>query len=84
MNLRPLERKILVFLAEKGRATKWQMMTWLYPSGSEPTWDILRVSVCNLRRKVKPLGIEIETVHGVGYRLPQDSRQKALECLTTV
>lgn len=39
---------------------------------------IIRVSMVRLRKKLRPHGLTIETVWGLGYRLPPASR-KALE-----
>jgi len=35
---------------------------------------IVHVHVCNLRKKLKPLGITIQTVWGRGYMLTDESR----------
>lgn len=35
----------------------------------EPEIKIIDVFVCKLRKKLKPLGVEIQTVWGSGYRL---------------
>lgn len=35
----------------------------------EPEIKIIDVFICKLRKKLKPLGVEIQTVWGKGYRL---------------
>jgi two-component system cell cycle response regulator CtrA len=48
---------------------------WGYDS--EVDGKIVDVTICHLRRKLRPLGIEIRTEHGVGYFLPPDGRRRA-------
>lgn len=44
----------------------------------EPEIKIIDVFVCRLRKKLKPLGVNIDTVWGRGYRLlPAASRSEA-------
>jgi DNA-binding response OmpR family regulator len=50
--------------------TKEQLLSDLYRIGDEePLIKIIDVFVCKLRRKLQPLGVEIETAWGRGYRL---------------
>lgn len=59
-------------LAERpGRVvSKETLMTALYRIESdEPAQKIIDVFICNIRRKLKPLGIAIGTSWGRGYRL---------------
>jgi DNA-binding winged helix-turn-helix (wHTH) protein len=43
-------------------------------SKEETSVKMIDVVLCNLRRKLRALNIEIETIWGVGYRLPETSR----------
>lgn len=45
-----------------------------YATGDEPEIKIVDVFICKLRKKLKPFGIEVETVWGQGYHLPPESR----------
>ncbi|MER9912667.1 winged helix-turn-helix domain-containing protein [Mesorhizobium sp. M0050] len=46
------------------------LLTRLYQlKTDEPELKIIDVFVCKLRKKLKPLGVEIQTVWGQGYRL---------------
>lgn len=40
----------------------------------EAQTDTLKVHMHRIRRKLGPLGIEIYTVHSIGYRMPPESR----------
>jgi hypothetical protein len=51
------------------------------PRDTETDQKIVDVQICKLRAKLKPLGIEIDTIWSCGYRLPPPSRAKALEML---
>lgn len=70
------EAKLFGFLLKREIATKEQAMHALY--GHLPNSDveikIVDVFVCKARKKLKPHGIEIETVWGRGYRIPPSSK----------
>lgn len=63
----------------KGRViSKEALMAGLYwSSDRDPDIKILDVMVCKLRRKLKPLGVEIQTVHSRGYRMTPQIQQEA-------
>jgi DNA-binding response OmpR family regulator len=71
------ERLLLGLLMRRHRATKDQMMTMLYADrpDDEPTSKILDTMICKMRKKLKPHGVEIRTIHGAGYELPPASRE---------
>lgn len=47
----------------------------LYADGPEPPhFDVIKSQICQIRRKLKPFGITIETRYGFGWRLPPESR----------
>jgi two-component system cell cycle response regulator CtrA len=72
------ERMLLGLLMRRNRATKDQMMTMLYADrpDEEPDSKILDVMICKMRKKLRPHGVEIRTIHGAGYELPSTSREK--------
>lgn len=42
-------------------------------AGDDPDQKIIDVMVCKVRKKLQPLGVKIETIHGRGWRLvPQE------------
>lgn len=70
------EMKVFGRLLKPGIATKDALMATLYRDAGrdEAEAKIVDVFVCKLRRKVKPFGIEIATVWGLGYQMTQESR----------
>ncbi len=44
-----------------------------------PHTGLIDAKICHIRRKLKPYGLEIETVWGRGYRLTASSRQALLD-----
>lgn len=86
LQLTQTENLVLAFLAQRDQATKGQIMTALYglrPAEHEiPEQKIVDVFVCKLRKKVVPFGITIETVWGIGYALPPQSKQRLRDLIT--
>lgn len=72
------ERVLLGLLASRPLVSKATFMMAHYSTrgDDQPLEKIIDVFVCKLRRKLKQAGLEIETVWGQGYRLPEDSKQK--------
>jgi two-component system cell cycle response regulator CtrA len=72
------EGVVLGLLMQREVATKDMIMTALYGhrlDADDTVGDkIVDVFVCKLRRKIKGLGIFIETQRGVGYFLSRDSK----------
>jgi DNA-binding response OmpR family regulator len=64
--------------AAKGRLrTKEQLLSDGYwQADEEPEIKIIDVWVCKLRKKLRPLGVNIETVWGRGYRLVMAAARK--------
>jgi len=56
--------------------TRAAMMSALYGSDEWATPKIIDVLVCKMRTRLKPHGIEIETVWGRGYRLTRQMRER--------
>lgn len=77
LGLTPTEATVFACLATRpDLATKDQIMTALYAErpGEVPETKITDVFISKVRRKVEPFGIVIETVWGMGWRLPSASR----------
>ena len=66
-----MEEQFYRLLDSRGTASHDSIMTHLY--GADPNGGaeqkVLHVWVCKVRKKLKPFGIEIETIWGHGYRL---------------
>lgn len=64
--------QILVMLADGKPKNKERLHAALYykrPSGDAPDIEVMTKMVSVLRKQVEPFGIEIDTLHGTGYRL---------------
>lgn len=44
--------------------------------GNEPSFKCIEVQVCRLRKLLQPLGIKIETLHGRGYFMKREMKDK--------
>lgn len=65
------EARLFAFLTTRDVASKSAIMQALYSDrpDEDPEPKIIDVFVCKLRAKVKPFGVNIETVWGRGYSL---------------
>lgn len=70
------ESRVMGALIARPLVTKDVAMAALYRDfgRDEPEPKIIDVFICKIRKKVRPFGIEIETVWGQGYRIPADQR----------
>jgi two-component system cell cycle response regulator CtrA len=70
------EARVVGALIARESLTKDAGMAALYRDfgKDEPEPKILDVFVCKIRKKLKPFGIEILTLWGIGYRLTAESR----------
>lgn len=73
------EQRVLGVLINRDLASKEAIMAALY--GSRPDGDvagakIVDVFICKARKKLRPYGIEIQTVWAQGYRLPKEVRDR--------
>ena len=69
--LTPSQARILNLLLEKGFVKYETLIEALYHDRDEPdaAGDVLKVSMCHLRRKLAPYGAKIITHWGLGYEL---------------
>jgi DNA-binding response OmpR family regulator len=77
-NLTGYERQVfLVLLGRQGVCTKDTIMAALYRDLGKDEADIkiVDVLVCKARKKLRPFGVEIKTVWGVGYQLADEARR---------
>jgi DNA-binding response OmpR family regulator len=69
------ERIVRAIAGAKDIASHSSLMAALYWDRAEPAGPaILPVLMCNLRKKLRPVGIEIKTLLGRGYYLPADAK----------
>ncbi len=81
-----LEAVILAVLIKRTEVTKKQLHLVIEQSrpseNREPTDPkMVDVMIHHVRRKLRPHGLELKTVWGLGYRLPVPDRDKAIEML---
>lgn len=75
------EERIFACLLANRRTTRQQLLTAAYRFGSdEPDTKIIDVYICKIRQKLKPYGIEIMTIWGIGYFI-EEPRRKELRAL---
>jgi two-component system cell cycle response regulator CtrA len=78
--LKLTKREGLLFsaLLSKPSATKEQLMAMMYADrydvGEEPGLKIIHVFVQKVRHKIKPFGLEIGTIWGVGYAVSAETK----------
>lgn len=73
------EQVILRMLATRHSASKESLFRMLYnevAADDLPDITIIDVFVHKVKRKLKPFGINIETLWGQGYKMPQEDKNK--------
>jgi two-component system cell cycle response regulator CtrA len=80
LGLSSAEARVFGALMKRPTWTKDQLMAALYSHRPEdpPEMKIVDVFICKLRKKLKPIGVEIETLWGQGYRLSPAMRDRAM------
>jgi DNA-binding response OmpR family regulator len=83
VNLTRTQRKFVNFLlAADGVCTKEHLYDVLYARQKyKPDPKILRELLSVIRTQLEPIGIEIETVFGIGYIMPSESKAKLSELI---
>lgn len=75
LRLTPAEQTVVGHLLAREVGTKQSILDALYFNDIDAAEaKIVDVFVCKARKKLRPFAIEIETLWGVGYRLPPDSK----------
>ena len=76
--LTPMETTLLALLLKRDSASRSQIMAVCYGADPDaaPEDKIVDVMVSKIRRKLRPLGVTIENIHGVGYRLSAASKAR--------
>jgi two-component system cell cycle response regulator CtrA len=71
------EGRMLGFLLSRDCVTRDALMVCLYghrPASDETEIKIVDVFICNLRKKLKPFGIDIKTQWGTGYYMTKEAK----------
>jgi two-component system cell cycle response regulator CtrA len=76
LRLTPHEALLFNVLTKREMVTKSTALSALYSDfgKDEAEPKIVDVFICKLRKKVRPFGIEVETVWGQGYRMSAESK----------
>jgi len=78
----PHESAAVHTLLKRPMATKEQILQAMYAQDPERRWDIVGTKmadtvICITRKKLRRLGVSIETLGlGVGYRMPDESKAR--------
>ena len=84
VNLTRTQRKFVnLLLTANGVCTKEHLYDVLYTvrQNYKPDPKIFRQMLCDIRKQLEPLGIEIKTVFGIGYIMPPESKAKLSELI---
>ena len=80
-NFAPIEEKALALLIAREMVTRESMYCHLYSNydaDEMPDDKILDVFICKIRQKISPLGCEIVTFRGRGWKLTPPSKARLL------
>lgn len=84
-NLTALQAKVFCLLLSKGEAGKWDLIDACYDINMQAmmgdTELALRCAVKHMRRHIRPHGLDVETIYGIGYRMSDENRAKARKLL---
>jgi two-component system cell cycle response regulator CtrA len=78
--LTPTDERAFKALLSRDQWTKEALLASIYLEHAEqdiPDIKIIDVSICKLRAKLKPFGLDIETFWGRGYRMTPATRARA-------
>jgi DNA-binding response OmpR family regulator len=80
----PLEACMLSLMLRRDQVTKEQLHVVITQKSGKEEIDqkMVDVMICKLRKKLKPFGIIIETMWGMGYLITPPSRELTVQLLT--
>jgi DNA-binding response OmpR family regulator len=80
----PLEACMLTLMLRRDQVTKEQLHVVITQKSGKEDIDqkMVDVMICKLRKKLKPFGLVIETMWGMGYFITPASREIAVHLLT--
>lgn len=73
----PSTSRLCEILLRRGQVSNEQLITAMW-GGSEPGGadNVIKLYVCKARKVLKPLGVDIQLLRGVGYRIPDEDRAR--------
>ena len=87
VKLSPIQHRIFgVLLKATTTLNPQQLFQAVYgglPQSQWPDVKTVEVHVHNVRKRLKPLGIYIETDWGIGYYITRDCKERAISLMTT-
>ena len=84
LGLTAYEGRVLAALSRGEQMSKEQILAVAYSDRLDqdlPELKIVDVWVCKIRKKLKPLGIDVETIWGEGHAVSADSRRRLTDLL---
>ncbi|MET1415092.1 helix-turn-helix domain-containing protein [Roseibium sp. HPY-6] len=77
-DLTRIQTRILRFLLKRNFANREQIHAFLYADRDDggPELENVRVHICLLRKKLKPHGVNINWLVGMGYSLDDDTKEQ--------
>ena len=76
------EAAMLSLLLTRPRASKQDLLdSYKHHYGSTPDTKVVDVIICRLRKRIAPLGLVIDTIHGYGYCISRDIQAAMIEKL---
>jgi two-component system cell cycle response regulator CtrA len=81
----PLEAGMLALMLRRDQVTKEQLHVVITQKSGKEDIDqkMVDVMICKLRKKLKPFGLVIETMWGMGYLITPASRELAVQMLVS-
>lgn len=72
-----MEGQVFAILLKRQVATHEQLYEAVWGGGQERCAHIVKVTVCKLRKKLCPLGIDVRNEWNTGYFIPPESKRLA-------
>lgn len=73
------EQLLVALLMRRERVRREELHSFLYSDrpadDEEAEMKIVDVFICKIRKKLKPFGVEIQTIYGEGFCLPRASKE---------
>ncbi|MBG6205364.1 DNA-binding response OmpR family regulator [Labrenzia sp. EL_126] len=81
-DLTHIQARMVRFLMKRQAATREQLHTYLYGDREDggPGLENVRVHICLLRKKLRPLGISVGWNHDGGYFLDDETKNRIRLC----
>jgi hypothetical protein len=84
-HLTRLHSRLLLRFVRRGHCTKDMVHDTVEDNRGNPDEPTLKknvdVHICNMRKRLRPFGLSIHTIYGIGYTMPNEARDAALAVL---